>query len=68
MDEDGAEAVKPFLKQIPIDYTLGLGSGTIGELPITVIIGRDGKVAQRLEGLKTPEEIRAAIAKAQNAG
>jgi thiol:disulfide interchange protein DsbD len=68
MDEDGAEAVKPFLKQIPIDYTLGLGSGTIGELPITLIIGRDGKIAQRLEGLKTPEEIRSAIANVRNRG
>jgi thiol:disulfide interchange protein DsbD len=68
MDEDGAESVKPFLRQIPMQYTVGLGSGTIGELPITVIIGPDGNVVQRLEGLQTPEQIREAIAKAQKTG
>jgi thiol-disulfide isomerase/thioredoxin len=68
MDEDGAESVRPFLKQIPMQYTVGLGSGTIGELPITVVIGPNGNVVQRLEGLQTPEQIRDAIAKAQSAG
>ncbi len=68
MDEDGAESVKPFLKRIPMEYTVGLGSGTIGELPITVVIGPNGNVVQRLEGLQTPEQIREAIAKAQTPG
>jgi hypothetical protein len=68
MDEDGADSVRPFLKQIPMQYTVVLGSGTIGELPITVVIGPNGNVVERLEGLQTPEQIRDAIAKAQTAG
>jgi thiol:disulfide interchange protein DsbD len=68
MDEDGADSVRPFLKQIPVEYTVGLGSGTIGELPVTLVIGPNGNVVQRLEGLQTPREIREAIAKARNAG
>jgi len=69
MDEDGADSVKPFLKQTPVKYLIGLGTGTIGELPITVVIGRDGVVVKRFEGLITkPEEVREAITKAQAAG
>jgi thiol:disulfide interchange protein DsbD len=68
MDEDGADSVRPFLRQIPMQYTVGIGSGTIGELPITLVIGPNGNVVQRLEGLQTPEQIRDAIAKAQTTG
>jgi len=68
MDEDGADSVRPFLKQTPMQYTVGLGSGTIGELPVTLVIGPNGKVVQRLEGLQTPEQIREAIARAQTTG
>jgi thiol:disulfide interchange protein len=65
MDEDGAEAVKPFLKQIPMKYTVGLGSGQPGQLPITVVLDRNGKTVERFEGFTRPDVIRAAIAKAQ---
>ena len=65
MDEDGAEAVPPFLKQLPMKYAVGLGSGQIGQLPITLVLDRDGKTVQRFEGFTKPEAIRAAIAKAQ---
>jgi thiol:disulfide interchange protein DsbD len=65
MDEDGAAAVNPFLKQSPVKYTIGLGAGAIGELPITVVIGRDGAVVKRFEGLiDKPEAVREAILKA----
>jgi hypothetical protein len=51
-------------------YTVGLGSGSMDSaLPITVVLDRNGKAVQRFEGLiDKPEELRAAIAKAQNAG
>jgi thiol:disulfide interchange protein DsbD len=65
MDEDGAEAVRPFLKQLPMKYTVGLGSGTIGQLPITLVLDRNGKTVGRFEGFTKPEAIREAIAKAQ---
>ncbi|MES1260134.1 MAG: redoxin domain-containing protein, partial [Acidobacteriota bacterium] len=67
MDEDGAEAVKPFLQQVPVKYTIGLGTGQIGQLPITLIIDRQGKTVQRFEGFTKPDAIRAAIEKAQAA-
>jgi len=65
MDEDGAEAVKPFLKQLPMKYTVGLGSGEIGQLPITLVLDRNGNTVERFEGFTKPDAIRAAIAKAQ---
>jgi thiol:disulfide interchange protein len=69
MDEDGADSVKPFLRQTPVKYTMGLGTGTVAPLPITLVIGADGKVVQRFEGgIEKPEELRKAIAKAQTAG
>ena len=67
MDEDGAESVKPFLQQVPVKYTIGLGSGTIGQLPITLVIDRNGKTVQRFEGFTKPADIRTAVDKAQSA-
>jgi thiol:disulfide interchange protein len=61
MDENGAEAVRPFLKQVPIHYTVGLGSGTIGQLPITLVLDAKGDTVKRFEGFTKPEEIRAAL-------
>jgi thiol:disulfide interchange protein DsbD len=70
MDEDGADVVKAFLKRNPMKYTVGIGSGSMDSaLPITVVLDRNGKAVQRFEGLiDKPEELRSAIAKAQNAG
>jgi thiol-disulfide isomerase/thioredoxin len=69
MDEDGAEAVRTFLKQNPMKYTVGLGSGSLDSaLPVTLVLDRNGNTVQRFEGFTKPEEIRAAIAKAQSAG
>ena len=64
MDEDGAEAVRPFLKQLPMKYTVGLGSGDIGQLPITLVLDRNGNTVERFSGFTTPDKIRAAVAKA----
>jgi glutathione peroxidase-family protein len=38
------------------------------QLPITVVLDRNGNTVQRFDGLATPAEIRAAVAKAQTAG
>jgi glutathione peroxidase-family protein len=37
------------------------------QLPVTVILDRNGNAIQRFDGLAKPEEIRAAVVKAQNA-
>jgi thiol:disulfide interchange protein len=68
MDQDGAETVKPFLQKNPMKYTVGLGSGSMDQLPVTVILDRNGNTIQRFDRLATPQEIRAAITKAQDAG
>lgn len=69
MDEDGADTVKEFLKQNPMKYTVGLGTGEVDTaLPITVVLDKNGKTVQRFEGLTKAEDIRAAVTKAQNAG
>jgi thiol-disulfide isomerase/thioredoxin len=69
MDEDGVDTVREFLKQNPMKYTVGLGTGEMDTaLPITLVLDRNGKTVQRFEGFTKPEDIRAAVAKAQNAG
>lgn len=68
MDEDGAAAVKPYLQLNPMKYTVGLGTGSFDALPITIILDRNGNTVKRFDGLAKPEEIRAAVAKAQSAG
>ena len=68
MDEDGAAAVKPYLEKNPMNYTIVLGSGSMDSLPVTVVLDRNGNTVQRFGELATPAQIRAAIAKAQNAG
>ena len=68
MDEDGAAAVKPYLAKNQMSYTIGLGSGSMDTLPITVVLDRKGNTVERFDQLATPAQIRAAIAKAQAAG
>ena len=62
MDEEGAAAVTPFLKQVPMNYTVGLGTGALAQLPVTLILDREGKTVKRFDGFAKPEEIRAALA------
>jgi thiol:disulfide interchange protein len=67
MDEDGASAVQPFLKKHQMDYTIALGPQplfkqfSLDELPVTVIFGRDGKIAKRFDGFTKEQEIEAAV-------
>lgn len=68
MDEDGAAAVRPYLAKTRMSYTIGLGSGAMDTLPITVVLDRKGNTVERFDQLATPAQIRAAIAKAQAAG
>ena len=67
MDEEGASVVKPFLEKTPMRYTVGLGTGSPDNLPITIVLDRFGKIVQRFDGFAKPEEIRAAVARAQTA-
>jgi len=67
--DDATGTVKEFLKQNPMKYTVGLGTGEVDTaLPITLVLDKNGKTVQRFEGFTKPEDIRAAVAKAQSAG
>jgi glutathione peroxidase-family protein len=37
-------------------------------LPVTLVLDKNGKTVERFDGLIEPEKLRAAVAKAQNAG
>ncbi|HTA43827.1 MAG TPA: redoxin domain-containing protein [Bryobacteraceae bacterium] len=67
MDEDGAAAVKPFLEKTPMKYTVGIGTGAMDTLPVTLVLDRNGNLIERFGELAKPEQIRAAIEKARNA-
>ena len=43
-----------------------MDDASMDQLPITVVLDRNGNTVQRFDGLATPEEIRAAVAKAQS--
>ncbi len=70
MDEDGAPAVRPFLKQNPMKYEVALGPQKLNEtfkisaLPVTPIFDRNGKILQRFEGFTPSEKIESAVAQA----
>lgn len=68
MDQDGVDAVKPFIEKNPMKYTIGIGSGSMDQLPVTVVLDRNGNMVKRFDGLVKPDEVRAAVTQAQNAG
>jgi thiol:disulfide interchange protein DsbD len=69
-DDEGAPIVSKFLKTNPIQYRLGVstGMGNLDELPVTLVLDKNGNTVQRFNGVVTESDIRGAIAKAQNAG
>jgi cytochrome c biogenesis protein CcmG/thiol:disulfide interchange protein DsbE len=68
MDDDGWPVVKPFLKDLKVNYRVLLGDdhtadmyGGIDALPTTFIIDRDGRIAATHVGLAGKEEFEDAI-------
>ncbi len=58
MDEDGWQAVKPFLSELGVNYRVVLGNDTVAQLyggidslPTTFLIDREGKIAATHVGL-----------------
>jgi len=73
LDEDGANAVKPFLAKNPMDYPVALGSeaartkfaiGPDDPLPITLVLDRQGKLVHKFQGLAQPQDIKNAVKQA----
>ncbi|HLY15923.1 MAG TPA: TlpA disulfide reductase family protein [Bryobacteraceae bacterium] len=64
MDDDGWEAVKPFINDVGINYRVMVGNDTTAEkyggieaLPTTFLIDRDGRIAAVHVGLASKSEI-----------
>jgi peroxiredoxin len=64
--DDTADQLKPFAEEYRMNYPVlvGLGHENIQEaygpmwgIPVTVIIGRDGKIAKKQSGIRTKEQI-----------
>lgn len=57
MDEDGWKSVKPFLEKTPINYPIVVGNQDLAQrfgvdaLPVTLLIDRDGKIADQHVGM-----------------
>ena len=63
MDEDGWDAVKPFIEARKVNYRILLGNDHIGELyggldslPTTFLIDRSGRIAGLHIGLETSKD------------
>lgn len=70
MDEDGWDAVKPYIAEKKINYRVLLGDDSTGDLyggieslPTTFVIDRDGRVASVHVGLVSKTDYAAEIAK-----
>jgi peroxiredoxin len=68
MDEEGWEAVKPFVNQLGINYRVVIGNDTTADqyggieaLPTTFLIDRDGKIAAVHVGLTSKGDIESGI-------
>lgn len=66
MGEEGPDAVKPFLAQNPMKYTVAIGTGNMDQLPVTIVLDKNGNTVQRFDGLAKADEIRAAISRAES--
>jgi len=71
MDESGKDDIAKFAKEMGVNYPVLLGKEAVGEayggvpaLPETFFISRDGKIIDRIIGLKGREEIEDSIKKA----
>jgi thiol-disulfide isomerase/thioredoxin len=73
MDDSGKDDIEKFAKDMGVNYPVLLGKEAVGEayggvpaLPESFFIGRNGKIVDRIIGLKARGEIEDAIKKALN--
>jgi thiol-disulfide isomerase/thioredoxin len=71
MDDSGKEDIEKFAKDMGMNYPVLLGKEAVGDayggvpaLPESFFVGRDGKIVDRIIGLKGRDEIEDAIKKA----
>jgi thiol-disulfide isomerase/thioredoxin len=73
MDDSSKEDIAKFAKEMGVNYPVLIGKESVGDqyggvpgLPESFFIGRDGKIVDRIMGLKGKAEIEDAIKKALN--
>jgi len=73
MDDSGKDEISKFAKDMGVNYPVLLGKEAVGDeyggvpaLPESFFIGRDGKIVDRIIGLKGKAEIEDAIKRALN--
>src|SRR5579863_2328323 len=73
MDDSGKDEISKFAKDMGVNYPVLLGKEAVGDeyggvpaLPESFFIGRDGKIVDRIIGLKGKAEIEDSIKKALN--
>ena len=73
MDDASKEDIAKFIKEMGVNYTILLGKESVGDqyggvpaLPETFFIGRDGKIVDKIIGLKGKSEIEDSIKRALN--
>ncbi len=70
MGDEGADKVRNFLRQHPIDYAIGLGGDALAgkykleSYPVTLVFDRTGKQIQRFDESLTEKDLLAAVQKA----
>ena len=70
MGDEGADKVRHFLQQHPIDYTVGMGGDALAtkykleSYPVTVVFDRAGKEVERFNESLTEKDLLAAVQKA----
>ena len=73
MDDSGKDEIAKFAKDMGVNYPVLLGKEAVGDeyggvpaLPETFFIGRDGKIVDKIIGLRGRAEIEDSIKKALN--
>jgi thiol-disulfide isomerase/thioredoxin len=73
MDDSGKDEIAKFAKEMGVNYPVLIGKEAVGDayggvpaLPETFFIGRDGKIVDRIIGLKGKTDIEDSIKKALN--
>jgi peroxiredoxin len=68
LDREGISVVRPFVREHGVSWITVLGDeavveayGGIESIPTTFVVDRDGRVAERMTGYRTQEELEAAI-------
>ena len=71
MDDSGKDEIAKFAKEMGVNYPVLLGKEAVGDayggvpaLPESFFVGRDGKIVDRIIGLKGRSEIEDSVKKA----